>query len=85
MTIALDSVELEVTLIHGRFSKLKIDFLIFEEVVGFDAVDTHVVLDSFVLIFGLLFVIVPFIDGHAGLRGHLEFDLFGSACLGDFH
>ena len=60
------SMKFEVWLIHGAFSNFQVDGFIFEKIVGFDAVNTHTMLYSFItLIFFFLLVIIFLIDGHA--------------------
>jgi len=77
--------EFEVALIHGGLSQLEANFLVFEEVVGLDTVDAHIVFHTFLLVLGLFFMVVSLVDGHASLGGHFKFEFFGSAYWVDPH
>lgn len=82
MSLGLKSLVLKLSLIDSFISKVESVGFFLQEIVSPDAVNAHVVLDAFLdMVLILFFMKFSFVDGHAGGRGHFEFDFSGSAYL----
>lgn len=77
----------KVRLVHSFFPESDVNLLILQVIIGFDAVDAHVVLDPAInrVILVLLPEIVPPIDGHTCPRGDLQLRFLGFPSWVDFH
>lgn len=78
MGLSLEGLVLKLGLIDGFFAKVEGIGFFLQEVVSSDAINAHVVLDSFFTMIFILFLMkISFVDGHASGGGHFE---FGFSC-----
>jgi hypothetical protein len=80
--LGLHIVVSEGILVSGGAIYIEVKFFILEKFGSFYAVDTHIMLNSWLGVEFVLFLLeIFFVDGHPSLAGHLELDVFWLALV----